>query len=78
MALHFPPASRYQTVNCYSFAPRKKARRIPSQSTLLTTESNMSSPAETALTFVFIKSVAIVGSAFAAVLFLAVVGARKR
>jgi len=38
----------------------------------------MTSPAETALTLVVVKSVAIVGSAFAAVLFLAVVGVRKR
>jgi hypothetical protein len=38
----------------------------------------MTSPAETALTLVVVKSVAIVGSAFAAVLFLAAVGVRKR
>ncbi|MGC1648407.1 MAG: hypothetical protein WA741_21525, partial [Candidatus Sulfotelmatobacter sp.] len=37
----------------------------------------MTSPTETALTFVVVKSLAIVGSAFAAVLFLAVVGAKR-
>ena len=38
----------------------------------------MTSPAESALTLVVVKSVAIVGSALMAVLFLAVFGARKR
>jgi hypothetical protein len=37
----------------------------------------MTPPPETALTFVVVKSLAIVGSAFAAVLFLAVVGAKR-
>jgi hypothetical protein len=37
----------------------------------------MTSPPEIALTMVVIKAVAIVGSALAAVVFLAVVGARK-
>jgi hypothetical protein len=37
----------------------------------------MTSPAETALTMVVIKAVAIVGSALAAVLFLAVIGVKK-
>jgi hypothetical protein len=37
----------------------------------------MTAPTETALTFVVVKSLAIVGSAFAAVLFLAVVGAKR-
>lgn len=37
----------------------------------------MTPPPETALTFVVVKSLAIVGSAFAAVLFLAIVGAKR-
>jgi hypothetical protein len=37
----------------------------------------MTLPTETALTIVVVKSLAIVGSAFAAVLFLAVVGAKR-
>jgi hypothetical protein len=37
----------------------------------------MTSPTETALTLVVVKSLAIVGSAFAAVLFLAVVGTKR-
>lgn len=37
----------------------------------------MTLPTETALTIVVVKSLAIVGSAFAATLFLAVVGAKK-
>ena len=37
----------------------------------------MTLPTETALTIVVVKSLAIVGSAFAAILFLAVVGAKK-
>ena len=37
----------------------------------------MTLPTETALTIVLVKSLAIVGSAFAAILFLAVVGAKK-
>lgn len=40
-------------------------------------DSDMTSPTETALTLVVVKSLAIVGSAFAAVLFLAVVGAKR-
>jgi hypothetical protein len=38
----------------------------------------MTSPTETALTLVVVKSLAIVGSAFAAVLFLAAVGVKRR
>ena len=41
-------------------------------------DPDMTSPTETALTLVVVKSLAIVGSAFAAVLFLAVVGAKRR
>ena len=37
----------------------------------------MTAPTETALTLVVVKSLAIVGSAFAAVLFLAVVGTKR-
>jgi hypothetical protein len=37
----------------------------------------MTPPPETALTFVVVKSLAIVGSAFAALLFLAIVGAKR-
>jgi len=39
---------------------------------------SMTSPAETALTLVVVKSVAIVGSALVAVLLLAVVGTKRR
>ncbi len=38
----------------------------------------MTLPTETALTLVVVKSLAIVGSAFAAVLFLAAVGTKRR
>lgn len=38
----------------------------------------MTLPTETALTLVVVKSLAIVGSAFAAVLFLAAVGSKRR
>jgi hypothetical protein len=38
----------------------------------------MTSPAETALTLVVVKSVAIVGSALTAVFLLALFGAKKR
>ena len=40
-------------------------------------EDDMTSPAETALTLVVVKSVAIVGSALATVLLLALFGAKK-
>jgi hypothetical protein len=38
----------------------------------------MTSSTETALTLVVVKSLAIVGSAFATVLFLAVIGVKRR
>src|SRR5271154_4469483 len=48
------------------------------RSTFTRLEFSMTSPTETALTLVVVKSFAIVGSAFATVLFFAFVGTRRR
>ena len=75
-SLRFLFESRDSTVNCYSFARLKNSRRIAWRSTV-PLGVDMTLSAETALTLVVVKAVAIVGSALAVVLFLAVVGVKK-
>ena len=66
------------TVNCDRFAKEKNDSEFICNELFKPPGFSMTSPAETALTLVVVKSVAIVGSALVAVLLLAVVGAKRR
>jgi hypothetical protein len=65
-------------VSSYSFQHRQDSFRIVSLNFHTTWSSAMTVPTETALTLVVVKSFAIVGSAFATVLFFAFVGTKRR